>query len=283
MGVCWGRDAMFRPGCREERATHAALDGLLLAARAQGGRAVDLHLLACGRHSEVWELRGDWRSVVSQAFAIGRVVQLGASSSDRPFPLDPAVTAVAAKLQPGACERDALIEEACHVAAYACLPHAVPRPLGGATLPCGLRITFMGLVEDAEPLAVLVKCGSRRAGPATGVALERSLRALWAGGVLHGDVHGANVLVTRLGEPFLVDFGMSVRMGRRRRAQLRRGLAEAGGGAEAAAAAFQVACGDYLRRVTSRRGYDVGLSHPDGSALIAMVRRCSMHTVFPGA
>lgn len=61
---------------------------------------------------------------------------------------------------------------------------------------------------------------ANRVKPSVYQKIEHAIRQMWKEGYAHGDLHSYNILVTRLNQVFIIDFGSVVRLPERIRAQV---------------------------------------------------------------
>lgn len=84
--------------------------------------------------------------------------------------------------------------------------------------------------------------------------MEDGLRMMWVeAGVMHCDLHPSNVLVSKEGRVYFIDFGMAIKMDEKMREKLKRALEKKKGLPEA----FDSACKKKAFDILLRRGYDI--------------------------
>ena len=147
-------------------------------------------------------------------------------------------------------------EDDCHAEVTRKCPGISPRFLVGMTVG-GVRLGFMEYLENCVSLTDVYK----EKGPAlsqTIAAASQLVQRLWLdAGILHGDLHTENVLVSRdTGAVYLIDYGMSIRMGDTMREALNDSIASED---TRPAKAYDEICKDFAYRTLLKRGYEIDI------------------------
>lgn len=147
-----------------------------------------------------------------------------------------------------------------------------------AGVPPGARM-YMTLMQAVGPDPVPLL--SVHVSPQLYVEVERAVVAMWLSGIAHADLHMENILVTRDGRPWIIDFGWAVMLDGARTSSLRQKLGDALVDPRlrtlANAIWYGTDVGRYVETVIAKRFPLHGWYNPDGKLLRSLYNRVPAH------
>ena len=144
-------------------------------------------------------------------------------------------------------------EDECHTIVTKECPGIAPKFLVGMTVG-GVRLGFMEWLDDCTTMSDLYQSRSPMLKSVAESAAEKVQRLWMDAGVLHGDLHTDNVLVSSTGEVFLIDFGMSIRIDDSVRLRLKEAINSK---KTRPANAYDDLCKEHAFKALSKRGYKI--------------------------